>query len=80
MPNMTTYVYDTIPQKKSEKPGYFEIKQGMKDAPLTRHPESGKPIRRTVLKGYGVLKSGGSAEKAKKGKGGCGCGPEGCCG
>jgi predicted nucleic acid-binding Zn ribbon protein len=77
---MTTYVYETIPSKAGEKAEYFEIKQGMKDAPLTKHPETGEPIRRTVLGGYGILTSGGSAEKPKKGKGDCGCGPEGCCG
>ena len=48
---MTTYVYETIPSKPGEKAEYFEIKQSMKDPPLTRHPESGKPIRRTVLGG-----------------------------
>jgi predicted nucleic acid-binding Zn ribbon protein len=77
---MTTYVYETIPSKAGEKAEYFEIKQGMKDVPLTKHPETGEPIRRTVLGGYGILTSGGSAEKPKKGKGDCGCGPEGCCG
>ena len=76
---MTTYVYETIPSKPGEKAEYFEIKQSMKDPPLTRHPESGKPLRRTVLGGYGVLKSGGSAEEPKKSDGGCCCGPSGCC-
>ena len=75
---MTTYVYETIPHKKGEKPEFFEIKQGMKDAPLTKHPESGKPIRRTVLGGYGVLKSGGAKEPKSSG-GNCCCGPSGCC-
>ena len=76
---MTTYVYETIPQKAGEKPRYFEIRQNMKDTPLTKHPETAEPIRRVVLGGYGVLKSGGSAEKPKSSEGNCGCGSAGCC-
>ena len=74
---MTTYVYETIPQKPDEKPVYFEVKQSMQDAPLTNHPENGQPIRRVILGGYGVLKSGAPAPKPAGG--GCGCGPAGCC-
>ena len=77
---MTTYVYETIPQQPGEKSTFFEIKQSMQDAPLTQHPESGKPIRRVILGGYGVLKSGGApAPKSSASDGGCGCGPAGCC-
>jgi predicted nucleic acid-binding Zn ribbon protein len=75
---MTTYVYETIPQTRGEKPEYFELQQSMKDAPLTKHPESGKPIRRVVLGGYGVLKSGGSAEKPKSSESNYCCGSSGC--
>jgi predicted nucleic acid-binding Zn ribbon protein len=71
---MTTYVYETIPQKAGEKPRLFEIKQSMNDAALTKHPESGEPIRRVVLGGYGVLKSG-SGKAAPAGGGGHCCGP-----
>jgi predicted nucleic acid-binding Zn ribbon protein len=74
---MTTHVYETIPQQAGEKPRYFEIKQNLKDAPLTKHPETGEPIRRVVMGGFGVLQSGG-AEKLSDG-GSC-CGPRGCCG
>jgi predicted nucleic acid-binding Zn ribbon protein len=74
---MTTYVYETIPSKAGEKLKFFEIKQSMNAAPLTKHPDTGEPIRRVVLGGLGVLKSGG-AEKSAKG-GSC-CGPSGCCG
>ena len=74
---MTTYVYETIPQNTGEKPEYFEVKQNMSDAPLTKHPENGKPVRRVVLGGYGVLKSGGSTEESSKGNS-C-CGGTGCC-
>lgn len=75
---MTTYVYETIPQRADEAPAYFEIKQGMQDAPLTRHPETGQPIRRVILGGFGVLKSGG-APAPKGSGGGCGCAPGECC-
>lgn len=76
---MTTYVYETIPQKPDEKPRYFEIKQAMNDKPLTKHPDSGEAIRRVVLGGYGVL----SSAQKKSGKGpeaGSCCGGTGCCG
>lgn len=73
---MTTYVYETIPQTEGEKPEYFEIKQSMRAAPLTKHPQTGQPVRRVVLGGYGVLKSG-SAEPS--GGTSC-CGGTGCCG
>jgi len=75
---MTTYVYETIPDQPGVKPRYFEIKQGMKDAALTQHPETGEPIRRVVLGGFGVLKSGSSAA-TRPDTGSCGCGPTGCC-
>ncbi len=74
---MTTYVYETIPQKAGEKPRYHEIKQRMTDAPLTRHPETGEPIRRVVLGGFGTV----SSKAATSGSGsGCGCAPGSCCG
>ena len=74
---MTTYVYETIPATAGQKPQYFEIKQSMKDAALTKHPETGVPIRRVVLGGFGVLKSGEKSKPSKDGS--CGCGPGGCC-
>ena len=76
--NMPTYVYETIPKRADEKTEHFEVKQTMKDAALTRHPDSGKPVRRVVIGGYGVLKSGSSPSK-RAASGGCGCGPSGCC-
>jgi predicted nucleic acid-binding Zn ribbon protein len=71
---MTTYVYETIPQKPGEKPRLFEIKQSMQDSPLTKHPDTGVAIRRVVLGGYGVLKSG-STKRPSPGDGGACCGP-----
>ena len=74
---MTTYVYETIPQKPGEKPEYFELQQNMADAPLTRHPKTGQPVRRVVLGGYGVLKAEASPKPSASG--GCCCGSGGQC-
>jgi predicted nucleic acid-binding Zn ribbon protein len=73
---MTTFVYETIPAKTGNKVRYFEIKQSMSEPALTQHPETGEPIRRVMLGGLGVLKSGGSEPAS----GECGCGPGSCCG
>lgn len=74
---MTTYVYETIPAKPGEKPRYFEIRQSMTESALSRHPETGEPIRRVVLGGFGLLSS-----KPASGNSGssCGCAPGSCCG
>lgn len=76
---MTTYVYETIPPQPGQKPRYFEIKQSMKDPPLTTHPETGEPIRRVVLGGYGVLSSAPKKSRAPAPSGGSCCGGTGCC-
>lgn len=70
---MPVYVYETT----GEKPRRFELKQGMNDAPLTRDPETGEPVRRVISGGFGFI------EKAKQGAApsggghscgsGCGC-------
>jgi predicted nucleic acid-binding Zn ribbon protein len=73
---MTTYVYETIPKTPGEKPRHFEIKQSMKDAPLTNHPETGEPIRRVVLGGFGTLSSKSGSDSGSS----CGCAPGSCCG
>jgi predicted nucleic acid-binding Zn ribbon protein len=71
---MTTYVYETLPLKAGDKPRYYEIKQSMNDAPLTKHPETGEPIRRVVLGGFGVLSSGKSGGQPASSGSSC-CGP-----
>jgi len=71
---MTTYIYETIPSNKDEEPKLFEIRQSMKDEPLTQHPETGEPIRRVILGGYGLAKS-----NSKSTDSGSDCGPSGCC-
>jgi len=74
---MTTYVYETIPGKTGEKPTIYEIQQSMTDEPLTTHPETGEPIRRVILGGFGVLSSTSGKKSASDAGSGC-CGP-GCC-
>ena len=71
---MTTYVYEAVNRKSGEKPRYFEIKQNMRDKPLETHPETGEPIRRVVLGGFGVLSSKPSSPNSGSSCGpGCGC-------
>jgi arsenite-transporting ATPase len=71
--DMTTYVYEPVRPKSSKKPRYFEIKQNMEDKPLKKHPETGEPIRRVVLGGFGVLSSKPTTTKSKPP--GSSCGP-----
>jgi len=72
-----TYLYETIPASEGDPVKQFEIKQPASEAPLTKHPETGEPIRRVILGGWGLMTSkvdgGGSSA------GSCGCGPSGCC-
>jgi hypothetical protein len=52
---MATYVYETVPQRPDEVPVQFEIVQSMKATPLIAHPETGQPVRRVVMGGYGLI-------------------------
>lgn len=72
---MTTYVYQTIPEDESTEPEYFEFQQDMNDAPLTEHPETGVPVKRVVLGGYGMMTS---SPPSPEGPSSC-CGSSGCC-
>ena len=72
---MATYVYETIPTKPGAAPRQFEVQQSMKDAPLTRHPDTGERVRRVIAGGYGFI-----AQKAAPPAPSCGCGEQcGCC-
>jgi predicted nucleic acid-binding Zn ribbon protein len=53
---MPTYVYETIPSSEDEIPERFEVRQSMREAPLTSHPESGRPVRRIISGGLGFMK------------------------
>ena len=57
---MATYVYETIPQHDGETPRRFEVVQSMKDAPLTRHPDTGESVKRVISGGYGLMVSAGN--------------------
>lgn len=72
--SMATYVYETIPQIEGEKPKRFEVKQSMKDAPLTRHPDTGEAVRRVITGGAGLMGLSSSASGTSSGGGGCGTG------
>lgn len=75
---MPTYVYETIPEKKGSRVRQFEIRQSIKDAALTKHPETGESIRRVVTGGAGLLTSSPASVPAHRHTGSCGCGHGGC--
>lgn len=76
---MAVYLYQTIPVRDGEPVRTYEIRQSMKDAALSRHPETGEPIRRVITGGLGVMTSSKGApapRPAARGHccgGGCGC-------
>lgn len=57
---MPTYVYETVPTRKGEKPKQFELQQKMSEPALTKHPETGQPIRRLIVGGSGWVTHGAS--------------------
>ena len=65
---MTTYVYETIPQKRGEQTRNFVIKQSLRAKPLTKHPDTGEPIRRVMLGEFSTL----NAKLASVNNPGCG--------
>ncbi len=66
---MPTYIYETIPQN-DEPVEHYEIEQSIKDPTLTKHPDTGAPIRRVILGGSVMIKRESSND--------C-CGGSGCC-
>lgn len=72
---MAIYVYQTVPATEGEPVRTYEIRQSMKHAALTEHPETKEPIRRVITGGLGIMTStkGGSAPPPQGG-GGCGGG------
>jgi predicted nucleic acid-binding Zn ribbon protein len=70
---MPTYLYETV-ASESETVERFEVKQSFSEPALTRHPESGAPVRRVISGGIGLMtKSENSLPEA-----GPGCGPSNC--
>lgn len=57
---MATYIYETIPQKRGQKPRQFEIEQKMSEPALTQDPKTGEPIRRVITGGSGWVTHGAS--------------------
>lgn len=57
---MPIYVYETIPQKKGQRPKRYEIEQRMIEDALTEHPETGEPIKRVITGGSGLVTHGAS--------------------
>lgn len=45
---MPTYVYEILDQAGKGTGKTFEIVQSMKEEPLTKHPETGQPVRRAI--------------------------------
>ncbi|HWA25884.1 MAG TPA: zinc ribbon domain-containing protein [Lacunisphaera sp.] len=72
---MATYVYETIPRQAGDPSRRFEVVQSMKDAPLTRHPDTGEPVRRVISGGFGYMEKAGtkSAPAAAACAPGCAC-------
>jgi predicted nucleic acid-binding Zn ribbon protein len=72
---MAIYVYQTVPAKEGGPVRTYEIRQSMKDAALTEHPETKEPIRRVITGGLGIMTSSkGGGAPPPQGGGGCGGG------
>ena len=72
---MAVYTYETIPASADEPVHTYELRQSMRDDAFTHHPETGEPIRRVILGGWGASK--GKLKLTETG-GDC-CGSSGCC-
>ncbi len=46
---MPTYVYEILDAKGKTTGKTFEFMQSIKDEALTRHPETGQPVRRAIV-------------------------------
>jgi len=73
---MPTYVYELVkPDGTAEAGSRFEIEQSIKDAALTKHPQTGKPVRR-VIQSVSILGgSAGTSASAFPSPGAGRCGP-----
>ena len=45
---MLTYIYETL-RRSGKTAKRYELRQSIKDAPLTKHPATGEPIRRCIV-------------------------------
>lgn len=73
---MPTYIYETTDPKKPVR--RFEVRQSMKDGPLTKDPETGEPVRRVISGGLGYMSRYNAPNhgdmKREMGGGSCGSG------
>ena len=74
---MATYIYETVPDSPEVAVRRFEIKQSMKEAPLTQDPQTGQKVRRVISGGLGIMTGARSAVQAPRSS--CGTGRCGCC-
>ena len=68
---MPIYVYETTDEKTVHR---FEMQQSMKDEPLRFDPETGRPVRRVISGGFGMLQKAGTNGASRSGGCGSGCG------
>jgi predicted nucleic acid-binding Zn ribbon protein len=66
---MPIYVYETTDDKPVRR---FEVQQSMKDEALRADPETGRPVRRVISGGYGVMQKPGSNNTPIQQSGSCG--------
>jgi predicted nucleic acid-binding Zn ribbon protein len=66
---MPTYVYETIPESASATPQRFEVRQSMSEPALTRHPQTGAPVRRVITGGTGLMGGSSSSPAARPSSG-----------
>ena len=75
--NTATYIYETVPDSPDVPVRRFEIKQSMKEAPLTYDPQTGQKVRRVISGGLGIMT--GARSSVNSAKTTCGTGRCGCC-
>ena len=63
---MPIYVYETVPEKTDQKPTQFEVVQRMTDEALTKHPDTGEPVRRIISGGISSIKFAAPGSSTKK--------------
>jgi predicted nucleic acid-binding Zn ribbon protein len=73
---MATYIYETVPDAPDIPVRRFEIKQSMKEAPLTHDPHTGQKVRRVIAGGLGIMTG---ARPLNSVRSTCGTGRCGCC-